>query len=57
MIGCRPRIRDYVFAGDWQLVRALVFGPQASYQYRLTGPHKWAGVFANENILIRLSPF
>ena len=46
--GAKPNIWYYFFT-DNKLWRALCFGPNLTYQYRLVGPHQWSG--AREAIL------
>lgn len=41
-IGCMPNFLKLFFT-DPRLFLKLIFGPSVSYQYRLTGPHPWAG--------------
>lgn len=45
LIGCMPQIRKYAFT-DLTLFRALIFGPNTPYVYRLDGPGKWDGARA-----------
>ena len=46
--GAKPNLLKYFFT-DPELWSALFFGPSLPYQYRLEGPHQWAG--AREAIL------
>jgi len=44
MIGCRPcPLRTLLWDTDWPLFRALIFGANAPYVYRLKGPKQWLG--------------
>uniref|UniRef100_A0A183C6X5 Flavin-containing monooxygenase n=1 Tax=Globodera pallida TaxID=36090 RepID=A0A183C6X5_GLOPA len=42
LIGCVPRLGRYLF-NDPALLKALLFGPNLSYAYRLDGPGQWSG--------------
>ena len=57
-VGVRPNI-PWLFLTDPRLALELLTGPCTPYQYRLTGPGKWAG--ARETILTQwervLQPF
>ncbi|XP_053549838.1 flavin-containing monooxygenase 5 [Bombina bombina] len=41
-IGAKPNVLKFLFT-DPKLAHELFFGPCTPYQYRLTGPGKWAG--------------
>ncbi|XP_068508275.1 flavin-containing monooxygenase 5 isoform X1 [Syngnathus scovelli] len=41
-IGARPSLLWLLFT-DYRLFKEVLWGPVTSYQYRLTGPHKWDG--------------
>lgn len=42
MLGVRPNI-PWLFLTDPRLAQQVLFGPCTPYQYRLTGPGRWAG--------------
>ncbi|KAL4222184.1 Dimethylaniline monooxygenase [N-oxide-forming] 4 [Mactra antiquata] len=42
IIGVKPNLVKLVFQ-DPTLAKQCIFGPGTSYQFRLTGPHQWAG--------------
>ncbi|CAD5205596.1 unnamed protein product [Bursaphelenchus okinawaensis] len=48
MVGCKPPMAKLFFT-DYTLWKALFFGPDVPYAYRLVGPHPWP--YAREAIL------
>ncbi|KAL3111367.1 hypothetical protein niasHT_019597 [Heterodera trifolii] len=43
LVGCAPSLWRLLCRLRLRLFRAVLFGPNVSYVYRLGGPHQWAG--------------